>query len=125
MIGVASFAAASLLCAVAPSVGMLHRRPSPGVVGAALLTPGSLAIIEASFQPEDRSAAVGAWSDLTDGFRTGVLICAVLSLAGGLLALATIRRPEEPEGVRAEPLLSCPIGAPTLARTSAGGAARP
>ena len=54
-----------------------------------------------------------------------VLICAALSLPGGLLALATIRRPEEPDKVPAEPLLSCPIGAPALARTSAGAAARP
>ena len=54
-----------------------------------------------------------------------MLICAALSLPGGLLALATIRRPEEPDKVPAEPLLSCPIGAPALARTPAGAAARP
>ena len=33
-------------------------------VGGALLTPGSLAIIEASFRPEDRARAIGAWSGL-------------------------------------------------------------
>ena len=31
-------------------------------IGAALLTPGSLAIIQASFRPEDRGKAIGAWS---------------------------------------------------------------
>ena len=31
-------------------------------IGAALLTPGSLAIIEASFAPADRGKAIGAWS---------------------------------------------------------------
>ena len=34
-------------------------------VGGALLTPGSLAILEASFRPEDRSRAIGAWSGLS------------------------------------------------------------
>ena len=33
-------------------------------VGAALLTPGSLAILQASFQPDDRGEAIGAWSGL-------------------------------------------------------------
>ena len=31
-------------------------------VGGALLTPGSLAIIEAAFVPEDRARAIGAWT---------------------------------------------------------------
>ena len=34
-------------------------------VGAALLTPGSLAILEAVFRREDRAAAVGAWSGVS------------------------------------------------------------
>src|SRR5260370_37876753 len=34
-------------------------------MGAALLTPGSLAIIEASFGPDDRGTAIGAWSGLS------------------------------------------------------------
>ena len=34
-------------------------------VGGALLTPGSLAILEASFRPDDRSRAIGAWSGLS------------------------------------------------------------
>jgi len=100
------------------------------VLGLALaLTVAPLTATELAAGGEEHAGISGvdyrSATDLTDGFRTGMLICAVLSLAGGLLALATIRRPEEPETARAEPLLSCPIGAPTLARTPAGAAARP
>src|SRR4051794_2597040 len=64
VIGVVWFAVASLLCAVSPTGGFLVGARAIQGVGAALLTPGSLAIIEASFRPEDRSAAIGAWSGL-------------------------------------------------------------
>jgi EmrB/QacA subfamily drug resistance transporter len=63
-IGVVWFAAASLLCGVAPSIGWLIAARILQGVGGALLTPGSLAILESSFRPEDRAAAVGAWSGL-------------------------------------------------------------
>jgi hypothetical protein len=57
-------------------------------------------------------------TDLTEGFRTALLVCAALSAAGGLLALATVRRPAGPAAeVGVEPVLSCPIGAPTLGQT--------
>jgi EmrB/QacA subfamily drug resistance transporter len=62
--GVLWFAAASLLCALAPSVEFLVASRALQGVGAALLTPGSLAIIEASFDEQDRGAAIGAWSGL-------------------------------------------------------------
>jgi EmrB/QacA subfamily drug resistance transporter len=64
VIGVVWFAAASLLCAVAPTAGALTAARALQGVGGALLTPGSLAIIEASFRPEDRGPAIGAWSGL-------------------------------------------------------------
>jgi EmrB/QacA subfamily drug resistance transporter len=64
LVGVVWFAVASLLCAIAPSGGALIVARAIQGVGAALLTPGSLAIIEASFRPEDRGAAIGAWSGL-------------------------------------------------------------
>jgi EmrB/QacA subfamily drug resistance transporter len=64
VVGVIWFAAASLLCALAPNVGMLIFARALQGVGGALLTPGSLAIIEASFHPDDRSTAIGAWSGL-------------------------------------------------------------
>lgn len=70
-IGVVWFAAASLLCAVAPTAGFLVAARALQGVGAALLTPGSLAIIEASFHPDDRAAAIGAWSGLA-GVTTAI-----------------------------------------------------
>ncbi len=63
-IGAIWFAAASLLCGIAPNVELLIAARALQGVGAALLTPGSLAIIEASFRRGDRAAAVGAWSGL-------------------------------------------------------------
>ncbi len=63
-IGVALFTLASLLCAVAPTVELLIAARLVQGVGGALLTPGSLAIIEASFRPTDRARAIGAWSGL-------------------------------------------------------------
>jgi EmrB/QacA subfamily drug resistance transporter len=62
--GVAFFAAASLLCALAPSIETLVAARAIQGVGAALLTPGSLALLEASFHPDDRGSAIGAWSGL-------------------------------------------------------------
>ena len=64
LIGVAWFAGASLLCAVAPNIEILIAARALQGVGGALLTPGSLAIVSASFAPDDRAAAVGAWSGL-------------------------------------------------------------
>ncbi|MGD9694250.1 MAG: MFS transporter [Thermoleophilia bacterium] len=63
--GVAWFAVASLLCAVAPTIGTLVAARALQGVGAALLTPGSLALIEATFREDDRGAAIGAWSGLS------------------------------------------------------------
>src|SRR5260221_1671616 len=65
MIGVVWFALASLLCSVAPTAGTLIAARALQGVGAALLTPGSLAILEAVFRPDDRGKAIGAWSGLS------------------------------------------------------------
>ncbi|WP_371598862.1 MFS transporter [Streptomyces sp. NBC_00564] len=62
VIGVVWFAAASLLCGIAPSGGVLIAARALQGVGGALLTPGSLALIQASFHPDDRARAVGLWS---------------------------------------------------------------
>jgi EmrB/QacA subfamily drug resistance transporter len=64
VIGVIWFAAASMLCGAAQSIPMLVAARALQGVGGALLTPGSLAIIQASFAPQDRAQAVGAWSGL-------------------------------------------------------------
>jgi EmrB/QacA subfamily drug resistance transporter len=64
VVGTAWFAVASLLCGLAPSVEVLVAARLLQGVGGALLTPGSLAIIQASFVPDDRGRAIGAWSAL-------------------------------------------------------------
>ncbi|MFJ4617521.1 MFS transporter [Streptomyces sp. NPDC088812] len=60
--GVVWFAAASLLCGLAPDAAVLVAARALQGVGGALLTPGSLALIQASFHPDDRGRAVGLWS---------------------------------------------------------------
>ncbi len=64
VIGVGIFTFASLLCAIAPSSQALIGARLLQGIGGALLTPGSLAIIEATFRPGDRARAIGAWSGL-------------------------------------------------------------
>ncbi len=64
MVGVGWFALASALCGLAPSIGVLIAARTLQGIGGALLTPGSLAIIQAAFAAEDRPRAVGAWSGL-------------------------------------------------------------
>src|SRR3954453_12253467 len=64
LIGVNWFAAASLLCGLAPAMEFLVGARVLQGVGGALLTPGALAILEATFMPGDRARAIGAWSGL-------------------------------------------------------------
>ncbi len=82
VVGVVWFGAASLLSAVAPDLQMLVAARALQGVGGALLTPGSLAIIEASFASDDRGRAIGAWSGL------GGIAAAVGPLVGGWLVSA-------------------------------------
>ncbi|MEU2714495.1 MFS transporter [Streptomyces sp. NPDC007205] len=62
VLGVVWFAVASLLCGLSPNPPVLIAARALQGVGGALLTPGSLALIQASFHPDDRSRAVGLWS---------------------------------------------------------------
>ena len=78
-IGVIWFAVATVLCAIAPNAEILIAARVVQGIGGALLTPGSLAIIEATFQPEDRGRAIGAWSAL------GGVAAAIGPLLGGWL----------------------------------------
>ncbi len=77
--GVVWFAGASLLCAISPNATVLIAARALQGLGAALLTPGSLAILEASFVPDDRAAAIGAWSGL------GGIMTAIGPFLGGWL----------------------------------------
>lgn len=70
-IGVVWFALASALCAVAPNIEVLIAARALQGVGGALLTPGSLAMISASFVTDDRARAIGAWSGLS-GVATAI-----------------------------------------------------
>ncbi|WP_123389467.1 MFS transporter [Nocardioides aurantiacus] len=65
LLGVTLFAVASGACGLAPDVGTLIAGRAVQGVGAALLTPGSLAILQHSFAPGDRARAIGSWSGLT------------------------------------------------------------
>jgi len=64
VVGVVWFALASALCGLAPDIGVLIGARALQGIGGALLTPGSLAIIQAAFAPDDRPRAIGAWSGL-------------------------------------------------------------
>ena len=107
--GLVGFTGASLLCGVAPSTGFLVAARALQGVGAALLVPGSLSIIAASFDHEDRGAAIGAWSGLAGvatalgPFLGGWLIEAAswrfiflinVPLAGAAIAIALRHVPE-------------------------------
>lgn len=62
MIGVALFTVASILCGLSRTALQLIGARAVQGVGGALLTPGSLAIISASFAEGDRGRAIGLWS---------------------------------------------------------------
>lgn len=64
VVGVVWFALASALCGTARNGEMLIAARVLQGVGGALLTPGSLALVQSTFRPEDRAKAVGAWSGL-------------------------------------------------------------
>jgi EmrB/QacA subfamily drug resistance transporter len=85
-VGVVWFAVASACCGVAPSAGLLIAARVVQGVGGALLTPASLAILQASFRPEDRARAIGAWSGLG-----GVAGAAGPLVGGYLLAIGSWR----------------------------------
>src|SRR5579863_1735409 len=65
VVGVGIFAAASAACGAASSVDQLLIARSIQGLGAALLVPGSLAIISASFDEKSRGQAIGTWSGFT------------------------------------------------------------
>uniref|UniRef100_UPI0037DA210F MFS transporter n=1 Tax=Streptomyces winkii TaxID=3051178 RepID=UPI0037DA210F len=80
VIGVLWFAVSSAMCGLAPSATLLVGARGLQGIGGALLTPGSLAIIQAVFRPQERAAAVGTWAGL------GGVAGAVGPLLGGWLA---------------------------------------
>lgn len=79
LIGVVWFAVSSVACGFAPTSEVLIAARALQGVGGALLTPGSLALISASFSAADRGAAIGAWSGL------GGIAAAIGPFLGGFL----------------------------------------
>src|SRR5581483_9210433 len=79
-IGIAVFALASVACGFAPNVGLLVAARCLQGIGAALSTPGSLALISASFPQTQRGRAIGTWS----GFSA--MTAALGPVLGGFLA---------------------------------------
>src|ERR1700749_3115737 len=103
-LGVGLFTFSSLLCALAPTVELLIAARLLQGVGGALLTPGSLAMIESSFRPSDRARAIGAWSGL------GGVATALGPLLGGYLVQAV--------SWRAVFLINLPLGVFVIAMAS-------
>jgi EmrB/QacA subfamily drug resistance transporter len=98
-VGVAGFGAASLVCAAAPSVGLLvAARALQGAFGA-LLVPSSLAIITNVFTGPDRAAAIGSWTAggfLVDAFSWRVIFALNVPLVLVCLTLIVRAVPECP-----------------------------
>jgi len=79
LIGTSIFAITSLICALAPSLPILLAARAAQGVGAALLLPNSLALLNAAFQGEKRGRAVGIWA------AAGAAAAAIAPLIGGWL----------------------------------------
>ena len=144
VIGTVWFAFASLLCGAAPTIEVLIGARILQGIGGALLTPGSLAILQASFRASDRAAAVGAWSGLGGvagalgpfvggglvdgpGWRWAFLInlpVAALAVACARFAVPESRDPTAARGLDwiGAALAVLALGASTWALTRAGPA---
>ena len=142
--GLIAFAATSLLCAVAPSGEVLIGARVLQGVAAALVVPASLAIVEASFAPEDRGAAIGAWagwsgiSSLIGPFVGGALVDAtswrwvfavvvVVALLAAWIAVRHLPESRAPRTATPRPdwigsvLVSLGLAGVTYALVEAGG----
>jgi EmrB/QacA subfamily drug resistance transporter len=79
VVGTSLFGIASLTCALAPSLPLLLAARAAQGIGAALLLPNSLALLNAAFSGEERGRAVGIWA------ASGAAMAAVAPLLGGWL----------------------------------------
>lgn len=128
VVGVVWFAVASLACGLATDVETLVAARAVQGVGGALLTPGSLAILQASFRPEDRARAIGAWSGLGGiagaagpflggwlvdnvGWRSVFLINLPLAVVVVLVAVKHVPESRDPEAAQRLDVLGAALGA--------------
>lgn len=128
VIGVIWFAVASAACALAPNPEMLILGRAIQGIGAALLTPGSLAMMQGSYRQEDRARAIGLWSGmagvstLLGPFVGGGLVQTVgwqyvfwinVPIAAAIVAIAIRHVPEsrDPEAAKHFDLLGAALGA--------------
>jgi EmrB/QacA subfamily drug resistance transporter len=117
--GVVLFASASAWCGLAPDAGHLIAARGVQGIGAALLVPGSLALISASFSRQDRARAIGTWAGWTSiaagiGPLAGGWLVETLSwrwifflnlpFAAAVLVLAWLRVPESRGETEAGPI---------------------
>jgi EmrB/QacA subfamily drug resistance transporter len=116
VIGAAIFTAASLQCALAPTVSILILGRAIAGLGAALLLPASLAIVRVVWQnPAERGRALGIWAACHGlvlaigptlggvligqfGWRSIFFVVVPLSLGALILAFASIPESSDPEG---------------------------
>src|SRR6202165_2916018 len=79
LLGIAIFTAASIACGLAPDITVLVASRAVQGLGAALLTPASLAMLGATFDAHERSHAIGLWAGV------GALTAAAGPVLGGWL----------------------------------------
>lgn len=131
-VGVVWFALGSLLCGLAPGIGWLIAARILQGVGGALLVPGSLAIISATFVRTDRARAIGTWSALsgvataigpllggwmvqTVGWRWAFLINLPLAVIVLVVTLRHVPETSDPEAPRTFDLAGAALAAAGLA----------
>ncbi|GAA3719115.1 MFS transporter [Microlunatus aurantiacus] len=131
-VGVVWFALGSLLCGLAPGIGWLIAARILQGVGGALLVPGSLAIISATFVRTDRARAIGTWSALsgvataigpllggwmvqTIGWRWAFLINLPLAVVVLLVTLQHVPETSDPQAPRSFDLAGAALAAAGLA----------
>jgi EmrB/QacA subfamily drug resistance transporter len=128
IVGVVWFAIASAACALAPNPETLIAARAVQGIGAALLTPGSLAMMQGSFRQEDRARAIGVWSGMAGvstilgPFLGGGLVQTVgwpyifwinvpIAVAIVVIAIRHVPESRDPQAARHFDLLGASLGA--------------
>ena len=107
LVGIALFGVASLICAIAQTQGMLLGARALQGIGAAVISPASLAIIASSFaEGHERNRALGVWSAMAGlGGTSGVLLGGLLTDVFSWPAIFLDQRPDRGRGRLLRPAL--------------------